>query len=125
MTSQNISSLAGKLAGDSNATLTPDEKQLMLAALSSLAVSQGVIARQARLLKSYQHDVDSIDHAAETSLTQFIAKAHAPPASTSYDLITARAAREALLAEVQRAESLESSLMHILNFAATIAKIAV
>jgi len=124
MTSQIISALADKLAGDSGVTITPEEKQLVLSALSSLAVSQGVIARQTRLLKSYQHDVDSIDRATEASLTRFIAKAHAPPASTSYDLATARAARETLLAEIQRAESLEGAVATILNFAATIAKIA-
>lgn len=124
MTTDAIAILSAKLTSDADATLTREDKQLVLAALSSLAVSQGVIARQARLLKSYQHDVDSIDSTVAASLARFGARMDAPPPSAGYDLAKARAARETLLKEIERAESLEGAAAKILSFAATIAAIA-
>ncbi len=124
MNSESLAALAAALTSPGDTALTPEDKHTIVAALGALAASQGVIARQARLLKSYQHDVDSIDAGVAATLSRFHARLHAPPASAVYDPAKARAARETLLAEIQRAETLEGLVATLLNFAKAVAVIA-
>lgn len=124
MSNESLTALAAKLASGTDSSLTIGEKQAIIAALSALVSSQGVISRQARLLKSYQHDVDSIDAGTSAALNRLSAMLSGSPASAPYDLAKSRAARETLLSEIERAESLEGVLARILNFAKQVAVIA-
>lgn len=124
MTSDMLTELAVKLASPDDSAFVPHEKRAILDALTALAGSQAVIARQARLLRSYRNDVDTIDADVNASLVRLRDRLNGEPASAGYDLAKAHAARETLLAEIQRAESLEGVVAKILDFARSVAIIA-
>lgn len=96
--------------------LTADERAALLAALHELASAQGVIAKQAMLLASYDEDIQAIEHAARLGVEK-ASDALASGAGWSYDAAAAADARRALLEAVENNGSLAKVAAAALAFA--------
>lgn len=115
-----IERLTAKLTGDAPAALTADERTLIVHAMGALITSEMLVARQSQLLRSYQDDEAELDRAGAASLARFAQSLNQLDISSAYDSTAAKAARAALIRQIDDAESLRDFITEALKFAAAI-----
>lgn len=113
-----IDRLTDRLTTPDPSPLTDDERALLVAALAELAAAHAVIATQERLLMLHGELRSRLRSITGEALAQVRDRLDETAALAGYDADAADAARRALLAEIESANSTRATLAATLGFAA-------
>jgi ribonuclease HII len=101
--------------------LPPEDRATLASALTELALSQAIIAKQALLLDSYNADHTAIESTLRSTLSTLTENNAADNAAASFDFEKARQARADLAAKLASAASLRSIIALGINLVRTVA----
>lgn len=116
-----ILSLTDRLASEGDTTITDAERRAIVAALSDLASSTLIRAKQESLLRSYGEDAREIEHLALRGIALATDHASSRAADQTAAIESIASAREALADEVRRSTDLRAIIRAAIRFAVTLA----